>query len=448
MPKSWIQKICSPSVLGLTIGLGLFSAQGLLVSSEALAQANGKSTQASSIRKPKARSTTSTSRQPYQEPVEQTLKRLDDSETVLKSYAQHFSQNWNSLDADTLPVILEGLATETVLAETIRSIYTESLRQGWKMTDRYNIFPVHQSAMNSQIRDSLKFNANGARVAVLGLRMGKRNRGIILTSHYQPTLPGELERQFRSNQIHSNLISARPDFNLYANELIDRMKSGDRRVSEYLPIKGAGDSWVLGCEKIINEKFCINARVFDSADTRTQIFYDTLMGHEENDPRLKAIKATNLAWPVKDSYISRGFKIECSRCDKNHYGLDLATQRGTLIHAIQSGVVLKLGNLAGWGRTAVIEHTLPNGDKFVSLYAHLSQFRKGLRVGQPIERGEIIARSGNTGASTGPHLHMEIRYSPEGRDPLDTLRQPRSQSERPLDPLRVLDVFNIFVDTE
>lgn len=387
-------------------------------------------------------------RKPYQEPVEQTMKRLDDSQTILKAYAEHFSENWNSFDSDSLPMILEGLATETVLAEIIRSVYTESLRQGWKTADRYNIFPIHQSAMNSQLKDSLKFDAGGARVAVFGLRMGKRVRGIILTSHYQPTLPGELERQFRSNQIHESLMSARETFNQYAGELIERMKSRDPRVSEYLPLKSDSESWVLGCEKVINEKFCVNARVFDSNDTRTDIFYDALMGNVEADPRLRAIKATKLAWPVKDSYISRGFKVECSRCDRNHYGLDLATPKGTLIHSIQSGVVIKLGNLSGWGRTAVIEHTLPNGDRFVSLYAHLSQFKKGLKVGQSVERGEVIARSGNTGMSTGPHLHMEIRYAPDGRESIDTLRQPRSQIERPLDPLRVLDVFNIFVDGE
>lgn len=387
-------------------------------------------------------------RKPYQEPVEQTMKRLDDSQTILKAYAEHFSENWNSFDSDSLPMIFEGLATETVLAEIIRSVYTESLRQGWKTADRYNIFPIHQSAMNSQLKDSLKFDAGGARVAVFGLRMGKRVRGIILTSHYQPTLPGELERQFRSNQIHESLMSARETFNQYAGELIERMKSRDPRVSEYLPLKSDSESWVLGCEKVINEKFCVNARVFDSNDTRTDIFYDALMGNVEADPRLRAIKATKLAWPVKDSHISRGFKVECSRCDRNHYGLDLATPKGTLIHSIQSGVVIKLGNLSGWGRTAVIEHTLPNGDRFVSLYAHLSQFKKGLKVGQSVERGEVIARSGNTGMSTGPHLHMEIRYAPDGRESIDTLRQPRSQIERPLDPLRVLDVFNIFVDGE
>ena len=387
-------------------------------------------------------------RKPYQEPVEQTMKRLDDSQTILKAYAEHFSENWNSFDSDSLPMIFEGLATETVLAEIIRSVYTESLRQGWKTADRYNIFPIHQSAMNSQLKDSLKFDAGGARVAVFGLRMGKRVRGIILTSHYQPTLPGELERQFRSNQIHESLMSARETFNQYAGELIERMKSRDPRVSEYLPLKSDSESWVLGCEKVINEKFCVNARVFDSNDTRTDIFYDALIGNVEADPRLRAIKATKLAWPVKDSYISRGFKVECSRCDRNHYGLDLATPKGTLIHSIQSGVVIKLGNLSGWGRTAVIEHTLPNGDRFVSLYAHLSQFKKGLKVGQSVERGEVIARSGNTGMSTGPHSHMEIRYAPDGRESIDTLRQPRSQIERPLDPLRVLDVFNIFVDGE
>ncbi len=387
-------------------------------------------------------------RKPYQEPVEQTMKRLDDSQTILKAYAEHFSENWNSFDSDSLPMILEGLATETVLAEIIRSVYTESLRQGWKTADRYNIFPIHQSAMNSQLKDSLKFDSGGARVAVFGLRMGKRVRGIILTSHYQPTLPGELDRQFRSNQIQESLMSARETFNQYAGELIERMKSRDPRVSEYLPLKSDSESWVLGCEKVINEKFCVNARVFDSNDTRTDIFYDALMGNIEADPRLRAIKATKLAWPVKDSYISRGFKVECSRCDRNHYGLDLATPKGTLIHSIQSGVVIKLENLSGWGRTAVIEHTLPNGDRFVSLYAHLSQFKKGLKVGQSVERGEVIARSGNTGMSTGPHLHMEIRYAPDGRESIDTLRQPRSQIERPLDPLRVLDVFNIFVDGE
>jgi len=94
-----------------------------------------------------------------------------------------------------------------------------------------------------------------------------------------------------------------------------------------------------------------------------------------------------------------------------HYGVDIGNKRGTSIMAAANGVVIKVisGCKEGkkscggrYGNYIVIEH--PNGTK--TFYAHLSTV--GVRVGQEVSQGEFIGGLGNTGRSTGPHLHFEI----------------------------------------
>ncbi len=128
---------------------------------------------------------------------------------------------------------------------------------------------------------------------------------------------------------------------------------------------------------------------------------------------------------------------------RGNYGLDLATPIGTPVRAVAAGIVRNVQIFSGWGRTVVITHTLPNGQEYVSLYAHLSKFSKGLKVGIKVARSDIIALSGNSGRSLGPHLHLEIRNIVVGREPLN---RRTVKVQKPLDPLRVLDVFHVFVE--
>jgi hypothetical protein len=383
---------------------------------------------------------------PYQEVSEETNRQIENSMISLREYSKHFSLNPHLMNTPESLDTLEGIATEAVLSQIIRATYTEALRRGWKKTDRYSVFPIHEIAETATtIGKSLGFNTKSARVAVFGLKSGRINRGVILTSNYQSGYPGDLRTHFGRSEIYPMVEDAKTEYNTLALDILDRMRDHNKRLSEHLPVVGQAQTWVLGCEKTVVGKFCVNVRVFDATDTDTTVFYDALVGQKDPDERVRAIKAQKLAWPVKESYISRGYKEKCRGCD-SHYGLDLATPPGTVVYSVQDGVVAIMKQLSGWGRTVVIEHTLPNGDKYISLYAHLSRYRKGLKIGTTVSKGEILALSGNSGRSTGPHLHIEIRHAPGDKEAVDMLRQPRSKIERPLDPLRVLDVFNVFVE--
>jgi murein DD-endopeptidase MepM/ murein hydrolase activator NlpD len=96
-----------------------------------------------------------------------------------------------------------------------------------------------------------------------------------------------------------------------------------------------------------------------------------------------------------------------------HPGLDLAVPVGTPIKAVADGVVLEAepaGN-SGYGHYVKIDH----GNGLHSLYAHMSTLK--VDVGEQIAAGEVIGLSGNTGFSTGPHLHLEIRRNGQQVDP-------------------------------
>ena len=94
-----------------------------------------------------------------------------------------------------------------------------------------------------------------------------------------------------------------------------------------------------------------------------------------------------------------------------HPGLDLAATEGTPIYAANSGPVLFSGwNNWGYGNTVVLAH-----GPFTTLYGHMSSVN--VRCGQFVTVGQIIGYVGNTGNSSGPHLHFEIRYQDQQTDP-------------------------------
>ena len=85
-----------------------------------------------------------------------------------------------------------------------------------------------------------------------------------------------------------------------------------------------------------------------------------------------------------------------------HTGLDFPAPTGTAIHAAAGGVVLSADSQAAYGQTVEIDH----GNGLVTRYAHTSKFQ--VRPGDVVRRGQLIANVGNTGRSTGSHLHFEV----------------------------------------
>ncbi|MGW6705757.1 M23 family metallopeptidase [Streptomyces sp. NPDC054956] len=133
------------------------------------------------------------------------------------------------------------------------------------------------------------------------------------------------------------------------------------------------------------------------------------------------------AWekPVSSYTLSATFGKGGSMWSHKHSGQDFAVPVGTPVDAVSAGVVVKAGPNGGgdgpaYGNAIVIKHA----NNTYSQYAHLSRIQ--VKIGQKVGKGQRIALSGNTGNSSGPHLHFEIRTTPNygsAVNPVAFLRQ-------------------------
>jgi len=110
-----------------------------------------------------------------------------------------------------------------------------------------------------------------------------------------------------------------------------------------------------------------------------------------------------------------------------HTGIDVAVPRGTSVHVTADGVIASEGWAGGYGKLLVVDH----GNGLETYYAHLSAFL--VVPGQEVTRGQVVALSGGTGRSTGPHVHYEVRLHGTPVNPYTFL--PRTQFTRGIHPV-------------
>jgi murein DD-endopeptidase MepM/ murein hydrolase activator NlpD len=125
------------------------------------------------------------------------------------------------------------------------------------------------------------------------------------------------------------------------------------------------------------------------------------------NPKGEAVRKSLLATPIDGARITSGFgkrKHPILGYTKMHKGMDFGAPSGTPIYAAGNGTVVELGKKGAYGNYVRIKH---NGT-FQTAYAHASKFAKGLKKGDKVKQGEVIAYVGTTGRSTGPHLHFEV----------------------------------------
>jgi murein DD-endopeptidase MepM/ murein hydrolase activator NlpD len=117
-------------------------------------------------------------------------------------------------------------------------------------------------------------------------------------------------------------------------------------------------------------------------------------------------------WPIDPSSpISSPFgprSAPCDGCSTMHRGVDFTPGLGTPIAAIADGVVTEVGNPSGeLGVYAIVQHDI-DGEIVSSVYGHMQSGSMHLKVGDTVHRGDIVGSVGDTGESTGPHLHFGI----------------------------------------
>ncbi len=158
----------------------------------------------------------------------------------------------------------------------------------------------------------------------------------------------------------------------------------------------------------------------------------TLTGRTLSLYRFQAQGATQAEWftsqgqsarrflmrtPVNGAHLTSGFgyrRHPVLGYTKIHTGVDFGARIGTPTMAAGDGVVTRVGVMGGYGNVVDIEH----GNGWSTRYAHLSRFASGLKPGDRVRQGDIIAFTGNTGRSTGPHLHYEVRRNGSPVNPM------------------------------
>ncbi len=131
---------------------------------------------------------------------------------------------------------------------------------------------------------------------------------------------------------------------------------------------------------------------------------------------IPSIKPVRIDMLNKNLNAMSGFGIRLHpvhKVDRMHTGIDFTAPPGTPIQATGNGIVIKAEHERfGYGNHVIIDH----GYGYTSLYGHMSSFN--VKVGDEIKKGQTIGKVGNTGTSTAPHLHYEVRFKDDPVDPV------------------------------
>ena len=122
----------------------------------------------------------------------------------------------------------------------------------------------------------------------------------------------------------------------------------------------------------------------------------------------KNLKKALLQKPIKQARISSKFGIRMhpiTRCKKMHKGVDYASRKGTPVLSAGDGIVQLVKYSSSYGKYIVIKHN----NEYTTLYAHMSKFHPQINKGSRIKQGQVIGYVGNSGRTTGVHLHHEVR---------------------------------------
>ena len=140
------------------------------------------------------------------------------------------------------------------------------------------------------------------------------------------------------------------------------------------------------------------------------------------DEKGNEVEGFLLGRPVDNARISSGFTKRrfhpVLKRYRAHLGIDYAARPGTPIRAAGSGRIVFAGYTRGYGNLIKIRHS----DGYMTLYAHQKSFRRGIKTGVSVKKGQVIGYVGSTGLSTGPHLHFGLYKNGQAINPARVVR--------------------------
>ena len=151
---------------------------------------------------------------------------------------------------------------------------------------------------------------------------------------------------------------------------------------------------------------------------RAVLFRDASGREDYYTPEGESLKKGFLRSPLEFSRVTSSFtnsrKHPIYGYHRAHTGVDFGAPTGTRVKATGDATVAFAGRKGGYGNLLILRH----GNGFETYYAHLSAFASGVRAGRTVNQGQVVAYVGSTGASTGPHLHYEVRIAGRPQNPM------------------------------
>ena len=237
-------------------------------------------------------------------------------------------------------------------------------------------------------------------------------------------LPVEIRLTHATGEIESSLFQSGSEAGLSDNIIMELVNIFGWDIDFALDIR-KGDKFALMFEQhyLNGEKLRdgkILAAEFTNRDNtfRAVLFTDPDGHGQYYSPEGKSMRKAFLRSPVDFHRISSRFQPERYHPvlgkKRPHRGVDYAARTGTPIKAAGDGKVIFRGRKGGYGRTVILQH----GGNITTLYAHMSNFRRGVTSGKRVKQGQVIGYVGQSGLATGPHLHYEFRLNGAHRNPL------------------------------
>ncbi len=218
---------------------------------------------------------------------------------------------------------------------------------------------------------------------------------------------------YKENLILQSLYRAATDEKIPANVIIEFARIYGFQVDFQRDIRKQ-DKFQIMYEIFLNEKKeivetgeILFANLKLSGQDNNLYYFDKEGSEGHYDKNGKSVKKALMKTPINGARLSSPFGMRKHPIDgynKMHRGTDFAAPTGTPIMASGDGVVKKAGWCGGGGNCVKIRHN----SSYQTVYAHMSKFARGIKVGVRVKQGQTIGYVGSTGKSTGPHLHYEV----------------------------------------
>lgn len=243
----------------------------------------------------------------------------------------------------------------------------------------------------------------------------------------------DIQVAFRQATINSSLFMAGKDAGMASNLIMELANIFAWDIDFALDIHRGDQFRVMYEERYLDGKkigtgAILAAEFTNQGKTFQSVRYTNAEGASHYyTPSGESMRKEFLRMPVDFARISSHFNLNRKHpilhTIRAHKGTDYAAARGTPIKASGDGKVIFAGRKGGYGNTVILQH----GQAYQTLYAHMHNFGKGIKVGTRVRQGQIIGYVGTTGLSTGPHLHYEFYVNGVVRNPM-TVELPKARS--------------------